>query len=221
MRRVADEAQDFVKKRLACVVKCTKNFWRGAVSESDCVPPYAGKTLECITRYRGPDQRFTDTIAGCVNSCPECWEPYVGDCSASGAAATRPGELADFVDQYVGALFCQFAVATRPEQTCERKTTKELAKMVANVGECADTCARTARGGGLPYSECSYPSDSFIADCVAPDNAPRIARIDKACAEAVADPTFCDGNYPSGAGWDDLVRVGFVSYFAISNFCGS
>src|SRR5207244_4192638 len=90
MRRVGDEAQDFVKKRLACVIRCTKNFWRGSVPESECVPPYAGKTLECITRYRGPQQRFADTVAGCSSSCPECWDPY-GDCSASGAAATRPG----------------------------------------------------------------------------------------------------------------------------------
>lgn len=220
MRRVADEAQDFVKKRLACVIRCTKNFWRGAVPESECVPPYAGKTLECITRYRGPEQRLTDTIDGCSSSCPECWDPS-GDCSISGAAATRPGELADFVDQYVGALFCEFAVATRPEQTCQRKTTKELAKMVANVGECADTCALGARHGAFPYSECTQPSDSVIAACIAPENARRVARIDKACAEAVADPTFCEGGYPSGATWDELVRAGFVSYFALDDFCGS
>src|SRR5262249_6567243 len=149
MRRVADEAQDFVKKRLACVVKCTKNFWRGSVPASDCVPPYAGKTLECITRFRGPDQRFAEAIGACRTSCPECWDPN-GDCSTSGAAATMPVDLGAFLDQYVAVLFCEFAVATRPEQTCERKTTKELSRMIANVGVCADGCALKARNGVFP-----------------------------------------------------------------------
>ena len=35
MRNVSEGSAKFVKKRFACVIRCTKNFWRGKVPESD------------------------------------------------------------------------------------------------------------------------------------------------------------------------------------------
>jgi hypothetical protein len=40
----------FVSAKAKCVDKCLKNFWKGLVPESDCLPPYGGTTLSaCIT----------------------------------------------------------------------------------------------------------------------------------------------------------------------------
>src|SRR6187455_1192171 len=87
MRNVSEGSAKFVKKRFACVTRCTKNFWRGKVPESDCVPPYGGTTLECLTKFRGPVQGFVDAIGCSPSSCPECYEN--GDCSELGEGATR------------------------------------------------------------------------------------------------------------------------------------
>jgi len=222
MRGVSEASVKFVKKRLACVIKCTKNFWRGKVPESDCMPPsFGGTTLECMTRFRGPDQQFGATIGACgSSSCPECYEN--GDCSETGAGGTRPAELASFTDSLLVGLFCQLDGATRPVQTCERKTTKEFVKMFADVGYCADLCVSLARRGVVPYSECTQASSSVLASCIAGRIAARIARIDRACVEAVAGPDFCFGTeYPSGDTWANLTTIGFVPYFALTTYCDS
>jgi hypothetical protein len=48
-----------------------------------------------------------------------------------------------------------------------------------------------ARRGVTPYSECTQASNSVVASCIAGRIAARIARIDRACVEAVAGPDFC------------------------------
>jgi len=219
MRNVSEESAKFIKKRLACVIRCTKNFWRGKVPESDCVFPYGGTTLECLTKFRGPVQGFVEAIGCSPSSCPECYEN--GDCSELGEGATRPEELGEFADAFVPGIFCAPAAATRPHQSCERKTAKEFVKMFADVQYCADLCLLRARRGQTPYSECTSYPDSEIGHCLTARHTARITRIDRACAEAIADPAFCEGEYPAGAAWANLTSIAFVPYFAIDVYCGS
>lgn len=39
----------FVGAKAKCVIKCLQNFWKGLNPDTDCLPPYGGATLACVT----------------------------------------------------------------------------------------------------------------------------------------------------------------------------
>jgi hypothetical protein len=217
MREVADAVSLSVKKRIACALRCAKSFYRGDVPASDCVAPYGGKMLECLTRFKGPDSRLAMTIQQCGNGCPDCWEN--GDCSTNGEATVRPVELAAFVDQFIAAFMCEDASATKLEQQCLRKTMKEFPRMVEDVGECVDACALRARKGLTPYDQCFVTLGSEAQQCIALREPKHAERIDRACATIRTDPNFCFGGLPDGAGWSNLTTIGFGNYFTVDTYC--
>jgi hypothetical protein len=215
-------SQRFVKNRFKCVTKCFQRYWALQSVEAECVPPYAGETLACIAAADGVDARLTAAIVKKCDvargkDCPECWSG--GDCSASGEAGARPDVLGPPIDALLGEVFCERASAAQDERDCQLKTSKYLAKLVRNVGRCADVCAAQARAGAVDFAQCLDASSPTMGVCLAALRARPVAAIYAACEDKFADPDGCGDPYPAADDWAAIAESTFLPELGGPNYC--
>jgi hypothetical protein len=188
----ADKAgAKFVGAKSKCIQKCLATAWKGLGPFSDCYPPYAGSTGQCINDtvlgLKGAENKFSAAIRKACDptfkagtDCPECYDS--GDCSTSGYATDQVANLEGQVDSFVPGVACEGAGATPAEQKCETSTAKALVKQVGGVVKCYDKCFANARKGLISVSTCAPPaSDPLTASCIAKADGKAVLGIDKAC----------------------------------------
>jgi hypothetical protein len=216
-------SQRFVKNRLKCVTKCFQRYWHLQAAEVECLPPYAGATLECIAGADGTEARLTAAIVKRCDAlrgkdCPECWSG--GDCSAAGEASARPATLAPMIDALVADVFCERASASLDERDCQLKTSKYLAKLVRNAGRCSDVCAAQARAGTVAFAECLDRASITMAACLAALAVRPVHAIEVACHAEFADPDGCGDPYPTATDWSTRAETEFAPPFGGPTYCG-
>jgi len=215
---VSKAGAKFVSAKAKCVDKCLKNFWKGLVPESDCLPPYGGATLNaCITDtvlgLKGAEDKFRTSIQKACDpgfkagtDCPECYNS--GDCSAGAFAGDQVQNIEGQIDSFVPGVACERTGAAKEEQACQSNTAKALSKQVGSVVKCYDKCKKNAFKGLFPASNCDPPtSDPATATCVSTANNKAILAVNKKCGDIGADPDNCGSPYPSGADWVNLVDI--------------
>jgi hypothetical protein len=212
----------FTGGKAKCVSKCLSAFWKddpdGSVTpESDCLPPYAGATAECVDDTvldkKGAQDKFRDAILKACDApgkeCPNCYSG--GDCSTSGEATNRVQTIEGQIDSFVPGVACERAGADSAEQKCMLNTAKVLAKYAAASVKCYDKCFSNGRKGTVDFADCAPPAaDPATQECLTKAFDKSSAGVDKKCSLVVpsANPD-CGGpdNYADGATWSNLVDI--------------
>ena len=208
----------FVSAKAKCVDKCLKNFWKGVVPESDCLPPYGGTTAtaciaDTVNGLKGAEDKFRTAIQKACDpgfkagtDCPECYNG--GDCTAGGFAGDQVQNIENQVDSFVPGVACERAGATKEEQACQSNTAKALSKQVGGVVKCYDKCKKNERKGLAAVGSCDPPaSDPATSTCVSSVNNKAILAVNKKCSDVGASPDNCGSPYPDGASWVNLVNI--------------
>ena len=219
-------AAKFIAAKNKCVAKCLQYFWKGIGSESDCLPPYSGTTLQCIVddvTLGGVENKFQLALEkACVSGpgadCPECY--------AGGCASPHPEDTVltfeGMWDSFVPGTYCERAGATKYEQRCQLYTAKALTKQFDQEQKCYTKCFRNARSGGDVSTCLSPPTDVAAIACLAKAKGKSVAVIDKYCNDALYSDSVpeCGGAYPNGASWANLVDV-WINGLINPTFCAS
>jgi hypothetical protein len=210
----------FVSAKAKCVDKCLKNFWKGLVPESDCLPSYGGATALCIidnvNGLKGAEDKFRAAIlkacdpgTNVTKDCPECYNG--GDCSAGGFAGDQVQNIESQVDSFVPGVACERTGASPEDQACQSSTAKALSKQVGSVVKCYDKCKKNEFKGLIAPGSCGPPaSDPATSTCVSTANSKAILAADKKCGTIGVIPDCAGGesnDYPSGAAWVNLVDI--------------
>jgi hypothetical protein len=218
-------AGKFVGSKAKCVSKCLSTYWKTEPQPpeaTDCLPPYAGTTFNCIVTDpakpgKSAEEKFGAAIKKACDpatkpgtDCPECYSG--GDCSDSGHATNKVQTIEGQIDSFVPGVACERNGAEKAEQACQLNTAKVLAKHVASVNKCYDKCISNARKGVgtfMPGCTAGAPSDAATQECLNKASAKSIAGVDKKCALIAGAEPDCGGpdNYPSGAQWTNLVNL--------------
>jgi hypothetical protein len=219
----------FVSSKSKCVMKCLQNFWKGLNPESDCLPPYGGATLACITDpLKGAEIKFSlATQKNCdpglkpALDCPECYNS--GDCSLSGYAGDYTANIEGQIDSFVPGVGCERAGADALEQKCQLGTAKALVKETGGVVKCYIKCMANARKGLVLVSACMPPaSDPATAACISGVEGKAILAIQKVCDNVPGAQPDCpnpdDYGGNSAATWVNLVDVAIAGNIP-GNFC--
>jgi hypothetical protein len=219
----------FVSSKSKCVMKCLANFWKGLVPESDCLPPYGGTTLTCITDpLKGAEIKFSlatqkncDPGLKATLDCPECYNG--GDCSLAGYAGDYTQTIEGQIDSFVPGVGCERAGATTEEQKCQLNTAKALVKETGGVVKCYIKCMTNAHKGLISASTCLPPaSDPPTALCISGVENKAILAINKVCFDIPGAAPDCPGadDYAgnNAASWVNLVDVAIAGNIP-GNFC--
>ena len=203
----------FQAGKTKCLVKCDRNAAKGKNPDSDCAPPFAGKTAACVVAAEG---KATDAAAKkCGTDCPECYAG--GDCPAHAAAELAAAEAA--IDVGVGVLRCDDSgspdALTAVERQCRQTAGLEAAKFARAYGKCLAKCRAREQKGKLPPGTCTAGAvtDSKTSACLDKVFETCVTKITEKCP----DPPECLG---------DLFFVcfdvaGAVESFDPGIFCGS
>ena len=199
----------FVGSKSKCISKCASGAWKVPQVNpfTDCFPPYAGATLQCIDDStglnlgKGAENKFAAAIrktcdptfkVGSTADCPECYNG--GDCSPSGYATDHVTDIENQVDSFVPAVLCETTGADVGEQKCQNGTAKALSKLVGSVNKCYDKCIKNAHKGIGSFAACLPPaSEPLTVACVAKADGKSISGVDKACAQSCYSGTCTDG----------------------------
>jgi hypothetical protein len=218
-------AAKFVQRKIKCVTKCMSSFWDGVVPESDCLPPYGGRTAFCIgDPLKGVEaktilamEKYCSVAFG--RDCPECYSG--GDCSATGDPAARVASLESDVDVLIPDLFCERAGAFNLEKRCQRTAAKGIAKGFAANQRCYYKCVYNAWKLGTPAADCMPGgSDPILTTCLAAYAESVEDYIDHDCGPPPASPDACPTPYPLGAAWA-ATSFAFSDSTIPSTFCAS
>jgi hypothetical protein len=219
----------FVGAKSKCVIKCLAGFWKGdpLYPEADCLPPYGGLTLACITDpLKGAEAKFVattrkncDPAIKITLDCPECYNG--GDCTqyADDYMANIEGQ----VDSFVPGVGCERAGADPAEQKCQTATAKALTKETAGVVKCYIKCETNAHKGLISASTCTPPAtDPPTATCISGVENKAILAANKLCGDIPGAKPDCpnpdDYGGNDGASWVNLVDIA-ISGNIPGNFC--
>ena len=221
----------FVKAKAKCVMKCLAGFWKGdpLYPEADCLPPYGGVTLTCITDpLKGAEIKFMlATQKNCdpglkpALDCPECYSS--GDCSLAGYAGDYMQLIEGQIDSFVPGVGCERLGADVAEQKCQLGTAKALVKETGGVVKCYIKCMGNARKGLHPSADCLPPaSNPATATCISGVENKAILAIDKVCSLVPGGNPDCpnpdDYGGNSAAQWVNLVDIAIAGNIP-GNFC--
>jgi hypothetical protein len=195
-----------VDKRTKCVMKCLDSFWDGEVPESECLPPYADRTAECVARVN--EKVAFAVLDACTTgpgaNCPECYTP--SGCGPEQAESVPP-PFASTVDALVPGLFCERDGAAATEQKCQLNAAKRVAKHHVTVAKCYRKCFVNARSGG-DVTTCMPPATNpGLLACIESSRAKTIAYIDRYCDVTRYPDATPECSYPSGATWAATVEA--------------
>lgn len=174
----------FAAAKAKCVSKCEAGERKGTNPGTDCVPPYAGTTAECVTKAEG---KAAAKETKCKD-CPECYSG--GDCTLDGT--NRTAETEGDVDLFVPLIFCDDTPSdddlNDDEATCQQQQAKNLGKFAAAKANCYAKC-RKKECKGTPVGSCTPPaSDPDTQACIAKAEAKCVDKLTTACP----DPPECN-----------------------------
>lgn len=153
-------------KRIKCLVTCDKRALKGKVPATDCVPPFAGTTRECVDGVRA--KALEGVAKKCAPDCPECYAG--GDCAAH--AAGLAGAIEAEVDFVVPLVRCDDGSSpdglTKTEAKVRQKVALVVGKFVADTEKCLAKCRKGETDGKLPADSCVYgaETDQRTIDCL-------------------------------------------------------
>jgi hypothetical protein len=187
----------FVPTKQKCLARCRAGVVKGSVLASECVPPFSGRTLDCVTKI----ETTTATKAAACLDCPECYSG--GDCAAD--STSRVGLLETIVDSFQPTIFCDDSGSgdglTSDEFKCQLKIAGVTAKLQTDVMKCLLYCRKSEFKMAIPAGSCTPPvTDPKAAACLAKASLKAATSIDKACG---LNPPECDTS--TGAMWASTV----------------
>ncbi len=156
----------FLGKKIKCLVACDKQALKGKVPASDCLPPFGGRTVECVAKVEG--KALEGIAKKCADDCPECYAG--GDCAAfaGGLAAAIEAQ----VDLAVPLLACDDTASPDGLAKSEAKVRQRVALVVGTfVGsseKCLAKCRKGEAEGKIPAGACAYgaETDQKTIDCL-------------------------------------------------------
>ena len=201
----------FSYSKAKCIIGCRADARGGSADPADCLPPYGGKTLACVTLAESKGVAAETT--GCAKDCPDCYTG--GDCIAD--AAAKVADVEGKVDAIAVVVYCDDASSpdgfTRAEEKCEDTTAKYLTKYSWAKLKCLAKCHRAEHAGKVPLGNCALPTplDPRTTACLAGAVERTTKSIDRFCDGAVrpgSDRPEC-GLYPTSttAEWIGLVEA--------------
>jgi hypothetical protein len=140
-------------KRIKCLVACDKQALKGKVPATDCLPPYAGKTLTCVDTVVAKAELAIDKK--CDVDCPECWSG--GDCAAHVPSLLSLVETT--VDGVVPLVRCDDGMSadglTKSEAKVRQKVAVAVGAYTLGTEKCLATCRAGEASGKIPAGACA------------------------------------------------------------------
>lgn len=183
----AKELGKLAVSRAKCVSKCDQQAQKGKVSPSECVPPYAGAALACLTTA------VTKAGAGidkkCVPACPSCYGG--GTCAAF--RNSRIASVNATLDAEYPLVFCNDSASpdglTVVETKCRQSAALAATKFAADLAKCYSKCHLLEFKTKIPLGSCVPPTplDAKTAAC----KAKAITKNSATIAAKCPDPPEC------------------------------
>ena len=162
----AKQCPTFLGKKIKCLVGCDKQALKGKVPAADCLPPFGGKTLACVTTAA------TKALAGiaekCADDCPECYAG--GDCSTH--ASMLLAGIEAHVDLVAPLVGCDDAASpdglTKNEAKVRQKVALVVGTFVAATEKCLAKCRKAEGEGKVAPGSCDYgaETDTKTIECL-------------------------------------------------------
>jgi hypothetical protein len=202
----------FVKKKWQCITRCEQKAYRiddpNVYNPDDCVPPYFGATLDCITNEAEP-MATAQFNAKCSKDCPECYAG--GDCSLF-ADAQIPALEGD-VDALRDLVFCDDPnELTGAEFKCQKIVAVQLRNFGFTKMRCLQSCQKSERrerttGSCDPLQQVI---DDKTARCIQRKLDRTVDKIDKKCGglpNTDLPECYASAGLTTGAAWANLVEL--------------
>lgn len=215
----------FAASKANCVAKCVKGARKGANPISDCLAPFGGATLACITDpLKGAEAKaVTGIVKSCAKDCPECG--LFPTCNST-SAAVQVGNVETQIDLNGPIVLCGEPNADKEQAKCTDALSKNLVKYGGARAKCLAKCEAGIFKGTIPPGNCT-PAGGNVADiktndCLTKNEGKVIAGLDKVCfGPSPAEfppclPSFLD----TSAEWEAVVGA-FVDGSHPNTFCGS
>ncbi len=162
----AKQSATFLGKKIKCLIACDKRALKGKVPAGDCLPPFAGTTLECVDKAEA--KALGGMAKTCAVDCPECYAG--GDCGAQATALIAGIEAeVDFVAPFVR---CDDAASpdglTKDEAKVRQKVAGVVGKFVVDSEKCLAKCRKAEANGKVAPDSCIYlaETDQKTIDCL-------------------------------------------------------
>jgi hypothetical protein len=187
---VAKALGGFPKTKIKCLVKCDKGAAKGKNPDSDCAPPFGGKTAGCVTAAE--TKAATAPAKKCTDDCPECYA--AADCPAFTAAQVALAEA--FVDTSIPEIACDDSASddglTEDERKCRQAAANEAGKVSAAAAKCLAKCRAAEHKGKLPPGACDQGPefDPKTSECLDKALLKCLLTAEKKCS----DPPECLGD---------------------------
>jgi hypothetical protein len=163
---VVKQGASFLDKKIKCLVACDKRSLKGKATDAECTPPYAGKTLECVSKVE--QKAIGAIVKACDPDCPRCYAN--GNCSAFAASLIGTAEAE--VDSVAPVVRCDDSGSadglTKSEAMVREKVAITISKFVVSTEKCLAKCRKGQADGKIPPGACSYGSetDTKTIDCL-------------------------------------------------------
>ncbi len=159
-------------KQANSIVACDKAVQKGSVPETDCVPPYGGKTAADIAKNQDKaaakiKKKCSDPELKGKDACPEC-APYGGTTqSCATNADAQVAAVAAVVDALVPLVNCDDAASpdglTTAEAKCRQAMGKSGGKFAFKDANCLKKCRADIHAGKALPESCTLLPDGSIA----------------------------------------------------------
>jgi hypothetical protein len=171
----------FVGAKGKCFASCIATQRKTSGPYTDCLPPYGGTALTCITgSLKGAEAKAGAGIAkacAALASCPTCYTAQ--ECSDASGANPWVQTTESNIDAPFGPgtgfpnlIYCKEnanLTPTKDEAKCEDGVQKALVKFVGSKSKCYSKCTSTAlKPGGPGRGVCQppVPLDAATAACI-------------------------------------------------------
>ena len=212
----------FITDKAKCLTKCEQGARKTPPlnPSSDCQPPYAGPTGDCVARAESKATGLEQSK--CAKDCPECY--MNADCAAD--ASARIADTESNVDTLRLLVYCDDSGSGDGLTKAEAKCADTVAKTLANFAKakllCFSKCRKDEDKLKVPVGSCDPPpSDQKTSDCIQKATDKATAAIDKQCESSVnskADKPDC---YTlTSAQWANAVEMA-VDDGQANLYCGS
>jgi len=185
--------------RARCIAKCQKKTPLG----SDCSTPFAGKTLDCVSKADAKlAALLTKKCGSNPGSCPQCFEALDGTCSAFGTDLTA--QVTAFVDSLAHQVFCDDSMSadgfTKAEKKCEVTVMVGLSGFVPKAIACVGACLKNAAKGKTTGScnpaaflgiNGSVTADSKTLKCLEGSLLKGLAKVERPCSAPKGETPQC------------------------------
>ncbi len=187
---VAKALGKFPRAKIKCLVKCDQGAAKGKHPASDCDPPFAGKTADCVAKAE--EKAAAAPLKKCARDCPECY----GDGACPAFVATQVALAEEVVELGIPEIACDDSGSddglTADERRCRQAAATESGKVSGAVATCLADCRAAEQKGTLPAGACDEGPelDPKTAECIEKALTRCVLTAEKKCA----DPPECLGD---------------------------